>query len=263
MDNVSPVRPSSGNSGGDSGDGVSEISDAGEHSPSGWVWPAPGRVARAPSCAPSASLGGFSGGRFWVLDETEDDDGKEEEAVASEVSDGGVRNSGESSADSPRVTPSRATLGDFISRAEELGGLSLVPATSCLRSGREGIPFPGAKRSSRLAVRGLRQRLPRQGFAQKELWPSGWARLGFVRSGAGGACSGGGSAWWEGNPIAPRVSGGPSGWASAGLGSPGRGAPPSVVGPSFRFAPCWACLGSCGPGPSLQGGGWIGPARPF
>jgi hypothetical protein len=56
------------------------------------------------------------------LEDSEDDDGKVEEAVASEVLDGGVRDSGESSADSPRATPSRATLGDFISRAEELGG---------------------------------------------------------------------------------------------------------------------------------------------
>jgi hypothetical protein len=36
--------------------------------------------------------------------------------------------------------------------------------------------------------------------------------------------------------LAPRLRG-PSGWAISGLGSPGRGSPPSDVGPSFRFSP--------------------------
>jgi hypothetical protein len=143
MDNVSSVWPGSGDSGGDSGGGASDISDAGESSPPGWEWPAPRRAARAPSCAPSASPGGFSGGRFWVLCEVEDDDGKEEEAVASEVSDGGERDSGESSADSPRPSLSRVTLGDFISRAEELGG--------SLSSRRRAAFAPGGKGSRFLA----------------------------------------------------------------------------------------------------------------
>jgi hypothetical protein len=82
---------------------------------------------------------GFSGGRFWVLRDEMD-----EESATSEVSDGEGGDAGESPAGSPRASPSQVTLGDFISRAEELGGSLSSRRRAAFAPGGKGSRFSAA-----------------------------------------------------------------------------------------------------------------------
>jgi hypothetical protein len=133
---VTPVRTGVGDSNGD-GTGVEFCGGAGDatardpDAAGQVVWVAGGGT---PELVRKEPLG-----RFWSsFSDLESEDEADHFAGAS-------GEEGPALASPSSSPPARATLGSFIARAAELGGLSPPSAVGGLRPRREGIPFPGCR----------------------------------------------------------------------------------------------------------------------